>query len=1563
MNARGGIHAAGVAEQISRLRDVLSPLQISRLTALTQLIDEDCRLNFGAALNVLFPQLPREKAQASFRKFRLDLQSAVTDAGIVLRLEVDSAKKSPADQRWCWFDGDDPSIAQLEKMSKEETRDHYEGDLAVAGRAARVLSPRVLKVRIEVSPTESKAPTFYEFEKSLRTHLELLTGNIFVVTSSETKPPAGEKRAEFRLRLKSEADILVRLVSTDLLSVGLESDAASRAPVIDVLYASLPVTIDLSDHGVDQLSLVTGLGKAYLARRGPDKAAFMAEIAARIATFVRSNQASSAMLDEQSDAAITLLNDYGLGYDPAVDETVGGARAAMFDLNSSAIAPRASRTLSDPFDVVQRIVDWSIGLPSEDPDHCVVLGDYGTGKTTTARALTQALLLRRKSDPKVPLPLYFDLRTLSAQKARECNRLSDVLDGLLAQMENVESLPNGNQLVQLLQSRKTVVIFDGLDEVLVHLDLWEGQKFTRILWRAIATGRGKERVSKLLITCRTHFFRSIREESEHFTGQDRFGPGGQDYLALVLLPFTEEQIRSYLTVNVPESDANSLMELMSGVHNLGELASRPYTLRLISSQLEYIERTRAAGAVVRATDIYANIVDSWLGRDNGKHTLLRQHKKLLMQRLAADLWLSGYSVWDADHLEQWLVEFLQGQPSIRVHYPDLEKSFEVVKEDLRTATFVSRGNDDTFRFAHTSLHEYFLAGYLVRALTESDSIQDLMAAWTMLTPSQETLSFLGQTLQGLSSHDLQRAIGSLESLKTDATGLAATLSFRYGILADSQGLPHHVISGSRLDGLALEGLSIAGRPSARVDLRSASFRGARMRDCLIEHVDLRGADLTEADLSGAVLVDSLLDDAVLHGTNLQGAAFHQCTLLGVDVSLARARRTQVFGDTGAVGLSIDNGWLPDRLPGDDPTSLGPTVAYRSHTGAIVSAALNPEGERVVTASQDGTARVWDGRTGENLATLAGGDGPISEALWSADGRYIITIPDGGPIRIWADSTFDETLCIPVAERVLAVEVAGPLLAFADERKVEVWNLSTGRLQVNLSSRPGRVRGLGFSSDGTRLVTASSDLPSAVWSTVTGEREVELLGQYQLASAHFDGAGNVLGRELSGTTHLWVHPLTARAERVVTNSDIAELSQVGSQVFLTTRTSEATIWEPGSSERPLRLNSHTGTISDARFTMDGSKVLTTSIDTTARLWDSATGSELWSYRHGEPLKRGLFNREEGHVVVISDTSIAILDAATGNRIVKIQKEEQILRGMHVCTNGSRIVTTDTKGHVAMWNAATGALVSVISPSLERGGVANVSEDGSLILVVDPAGKVQAWEAESGTLSHEASGDLEEISIESTAVQIRGSQATLVDARTGASRRVLSSQNAILSSAEFSPDRSLLATTGSEGQTEIWSATTGDLIRTIRGHRGNVNSVRFSSDGLMVVTAGDDGLVRVSSSTTAMPLAALRLSTEVQLATFDNSPRPGIFVASNDNVIRHFKGDRWTLDGMAEMAGTETADLEIHLLPGGESASLRPSDNVVVGSSPLAWKWLGRSRNLDGRRWRMPAAFAELPSKGS
>jgi hypothetical protein len=72
-----------------------------------------------------------------------------------------------------------------------------------------------------------------------------------------------------------------------------------------------------------------------------------------------------------------------------------------------------------------------------------------------------------------------------------------------------------------------------------------------------------------------------------------------------------------------------------------------------------------------------------------------------------------------------------------------------------------------------------------------------------------------------------------------------------------------------------------------------------------------------------------------------------------------------------------------------------------HEGAVLTARFSPNGNFVVTASADGTARLWQAATGQYFGMLLLHRGPVNTACFSPDGSSIVTASNDGTARLWA----------------------------------------------------------------------------------------------------------------------------------------------------------------------------------------------------------------------------------------------------------------------------------------------------------------------------------------------------------------------------------------------------------------------------------------------------------------------------------------------------------------------------------------------------------------------------------
>jgi hypothetical protein len=155
-----------------------------------------------------------------------------------------------------------------------------------------------------------------------------------------------------------------------------------------------------------------------------------------------------------------------------------------------------------------------------------------------------------------------------------------------------------------------------------------------------------------------------------------------------------------------------------------------------------------------------------------------------------------------------------------------------------------------------------------------------------------------------------------------------------------------------------------------------------------------------------------------------------------------------------------------------------------HGDRVLSAAYSPDGMRIVTASADKTARIWDARTGAQLAVLSGHGDFVESAAYSPDGTRIVTASNDKTARIW-DARTGTQLAVLSGHGGIVISGAysrdGTRIVTASEDKTaRIWDARTGAQLAVLSGHDDVLEFAAYSRDGTRIVTASDDKTARVW---------------------------------------------------------------------------------------------------------------------------------------------------------------------------------------------------------------------------------------------------------------------------------------------------------------------------------------------------------------------------------------------------------------------------------------------------------------------------------------------------
>ncbi|KNB19003.1 hypothetical protein FOXG_16393 [Fusarium oxysporum f. sp. lycopersici 4287] len=199
-----------------------------------------------------------------------------------------------------------------------------------------------------------------------------------------------------------------------------------------------------------------------------------------------------------------------------------------------------------------------------------------------------------------------------------------------------------------------------------------------------------------------------------------------------------------------------------------------------------------------------------------------------------------------------------------------------------------------------------------------------------------------------------------------------------------------------------------------------------------------------------------------------------------------------------------------------------------HDGGVNWVVFSPDGQRLASASREGTVKMWDIGTGHCTATLEGHGGGVHSVVFSLDGQRLASASHDTTVKIWDATTghcmatlrgHDDEVCS------VAFSLDGQRLASASrDRTVKIWDATTGECTATLEGHHGCVNSVVFSPDGQRLASASIDRIAKIWDATTVQCLATLVIGSVADTIRFDKTGtHLLTDNLMFNLNLISHP--------------------------------------------------------------------------------------------------------------------------------------------------------------------------------------------------------------------------------------------------------------------------------------------------------------------------------------------------------------------------------------------------------------------------------------------------------
>ena len=349
-------------------------------------------------------------------------------------------------------------------------------------------------------------------------------------------------------------------------------------------------------------------------------------------------------------------------------------------------------------------------LQSETQLQLTILGDYGTGKSTISKRIAYIQAKKYLDNPtNERIPLLIELKNYQKSISIE-----SLITDLLINKYSI-GIKNFNAFKHLNESGKLLIILDGFDEMASRVDyktiLSNFREFDKLISES----------SKMILTCRTHYFKNQDEILKLHEGTKFYKKidNKSGYTFLFLNPFNESDFIIYLK-KFFQKNWKQYYQAIVDTYNLRELAEKPILLELMVETLPQIkieknEKLNHASLY----DIYTNF---WLQRDDWRSYLSIDEREFITEEIAFYLFINKKEEIFYEELPELIHEKFLRRRNFEIEYLD---------QDVRTCTFLNRDDRGYFSFVHKSFMEFFIAKKIANNIKNKNNVNLRLKKFTI----------------------------------------------------------------------------------------------------------------------------------------------------------------------------------------------------------------------------------------------------------------------------------------------------------------------------------------------------------------------------------------------------------------------------------------------------------------------------------------------------------------------------------------------------------------------------------------------------------------------------------------------------------------------------------------------------------------------------------------------------------------------------------------------------------------------------------------------------------------
>ena len=439
-----------------------------------------------------------------------------------------------------------------------------------------------------------------------------------------------------------------------------------------------------------------------------------------------------------------------------------------------------------------------------------------------------------------------------------------------------------------------------------------------------------------------------------------------------------------------------------------------------------------------------------------------------------------------------------------------------------------------------------------------------------------------------------------------------------------------------------------------------------------------------------------------------------------------------------VGGGSGGTWIWDTRTGRVRTKIA------SIPGGTYGADLSPDGRLVATGNGDGIVRIFDAASGQLLDTLAGHQDLGFFVRFSPGGERLVSVAVDRTARVWDVRTGKQLAAFSHAGLVQDADFLHEdfVVTSDTEGSARIWDIGSGEVVSELLGHEKHIAFLVVDQDRDEIATASDDGTVRIWRPGSGTSILEVHRQgYPWAAAFVDadtfataGSTNTIELwdshtgsldrriRLDGPGQLRITDVAVSADEAIIAVSIRHVetggddTAGGSIVFQDLATGRSvSSWYREGRVFPLTVDLDPSGRSAASTWTDGSTHVT-----------DQNGNVIGSFEGGDGSSGGsVFSPDGSQLALPAGRDARIGDAATGELVGRLHGHDRPVTDIAYAPDGDHVATASSDGTARIWNLQSGRTTAVLRG--HQGILFSIaySPDGNYIVTTAADGTARTW----------------------------------------------------------------------------------------------------------------------------------------------------------------------------------------------------------------------------------------------